>query len=61
MKSIETQDFTHRFSAAETVLNRVNLQVEEGTIGFGFADQYAVAFIDLPFSFYDGRLFAVCF
>lgn len=35
MKTIETQDLTHRFSAAETVLNRVNLQVEEGTI-YGF-------------------------
>lgn len=35
MKSIETQELTHRFSAAETVLNGVNLEVEEGTI-YGF-------------------------
>lgn len=35
MNIIETRNLTHRFSAAETVLNGLNLAVEEGTI-YGF-------------------------
>lgn len=35
MRSIETQGLTHRYSPAETVLNGIDLKVEEGTI-YGF-------------------------
>ena len=35
MRSIETKKLTHRYSAAETVLNGIDLRVEEGTI-YGF-------------------------
>jgi lantibiotic transport system ATP-binding protein len=35
MHCIETIDLTHKFSADESVLNRLNLQVEEGSI-YGF-------------------------
>lgn len=35
MNSIETFDLTHKFSERETALNRVNLQVGDGTI-YGF-------------------------
>ncbi|MBX3295795.1 MAG: ABC transporter ATP-binding protein [Acidobacteria bacterium] len=35
MRSIETQGLTHRYSSTETVLNGIDLQVEEGRI-YGF-------------------------